>query len=383
MSRIRIALVGVVAAGLMPMSAGAASASESVETSVVNEVLNLEGGWYIASPTKTTVTTSESDPVVSTSESKDYKAQIQQPINPDSTSTWPAKRGVIPVQFKLSEQTKTTSVTKVTKTVKTEKAPSFQSRCQTEDDPVDNYSYVSFYPASSMTIAGITSLKADYEWLVGSNHGGGSLRWMIHTTAGSIEVPYGEIPNYLTDPGQSGVNLITLGDNRFNTTALGGPYYNSWTNVLNGWGDLEVHHFDLIVDGCWTGADQVLDLQSASVNQASKLIPELVLVSNHSATEESDPVTTSAWVQTNQVPAKIVVEKRASDPTVYDGIEQLSSAQGDSTGQFRQIDGKYMYNLKAETLGVGNFNVYIAPDGYTNAQGNAKVLVSPGVFELK
>jgi hypothetical protein len=380
MSRIRIALVGVVAAGLMLMSAGAASASESVETSIVNEVLNLEGGWYIASPTTTTVTTSESDPVVSTSVAKDYKAQIQQPINPDNTSTWPAKRGVIPVQFKLSEQTRTTSVTQVTKTVKTEKGPSFQSRCQTEDDPVDNYSYVSFYPESSMTIADITSLKADYEWLVGSNHGGGSLRWMIHTAAGSIEVPYGEIPNYLTDPdpGQSGVNLITLGDNRFNTTALGGPYYNSWANVLNGWGGLSVHHFDLIVDGCWTGTDQVLDLHTASVNQASKLIPESVLVSNHSTTEESNPVvTTSAWVQTNQVPAKIVVEKQATDTTPLDVIEELSSAQGDTTGQFRQIDGKYMYNLKAETLKSGAFKVYMNVDGF------GKVVNTPGAFELR
>ena len=42
-----------------------------------------------------------------------------------------------------------------------------------------------------------------------------------------------------------------------------------------------------------------------------------------------------------------------------------------------------MYNLKAETLGKGSFNVYIAPDGYTNAQSDTRVLENPGVFELK
>jgi hypothetical protein len=75
----------------------------------------------------------------------DYKAQIQQPINPDGTSTWPAKRGVIPVQFKLTKADKvesrevTTPVartvttteqrTNTITTVTTARTPSFQSVC--------------------------------------------------------------------------------------------------------------------------------------------------------------------------------------------------------------------------------------------------------------
>jgi hypothetical protein len=38
------------------------------------------------------------DPVISTGHQ--YAAQVQQPINPDNTSVWPAKRGVIPVRSK-------------------------------------------------------------------------------------------------------------------------------------------------------------------------------------------------------------------------------------------------------------------------------------------
>src|SRR4029453_16901542 len=89
------------------------------------------------------------------------------------------------------------------------------------------------------------------------------------------------------------------------------------------------------------------------------------------------PLSESAPVQTNAIPAKIVVIKGPNDPTPIDISETLSSAQGDTSGWFRQIERKYMYNMKAETLGAGNFNVYIAPDGYTNAQGNAKVLENP------
>jgi len=68
--------------------------------------------------------------------------------------------------------------------------------------------------------------------------------------------------------------------------------------------------------------------------------------------------------------------KQATDTTPIDVIEELSSAQGDTTGQFRQIDGKYMYNLKAESLQKGSFKVYMVI-------GGTQVMNNPGVFELR
>jgi hypothetical protein len=66
MSRIRIALGGVAAAGLMLMSAGAASAdAPTVQTSVERKVLDLGNGWKINSPTtvKSTTEVSPAGPV--------------------------------------------------------------------------------------------------------------------------------------------------------------------------------------------------------------------------------------------------------------------------------------------------------------------------------
>ena len=122
MSRVRTALVGVIAAGLMLMTAGAASATPEpampvVSTSVLSQSVSIGGGWSITSSTEITETSIESEQIqsrtVPVSETRqqsgdeqqvfpEYKSQIQQPINPDGTSSWPAKRGVIPVQFKLT-----------------------------------------------------------------------------------------------------------------------------------------------------------------------------------------------------------------------------------------------------------------------------------------
>jgi hypothetical protein len=62
------------ALGLFGLSAGTASAS------------TIAGTWSLDAPHTDT-----------------YAAQVQQPINPDGSSVWAAKRGVIPVQFKLTD----------------------------------------------------------------------------------------------------------------------------------------------------------------------------------------------------------------------------------------------------------------------------------------
>jgi hypothetical protein len=56
------------------------------------------------------------------------------------------------------------------------------------------------------------------------------------------------------------------------------------------------------------------------------------------------------------VPSAYIKVKKFNDGVGYEVVnETLSSAQGDDSGKFRQIDGKYMYNLKIESLiGAGD-----------------------------
>jgi len=438
MSRTKVALVGVVAAGLMLMSAGAASAdAPTVQTSVERQVLDLGNGWKINSPTTVKTTTGVSQQVQSKSSDKtesrpgpvatetrtvpDYKAQIQQPINPDGTSTWPAKRGVIPVQFKLTKAdrteqrtgtttesrtvTTTESRTNTITTVTTAQTPSFQSVCGPDDT---SWSVLGLYDniPDGTTVKDITKLQADFNYVQGSSIGG-SLRWDIGTDLGDIHIYYGDSdPGHAwTGTGGTGVNLMDATDDRFddsNSSVGGGTFYNTKQQILDKFKDVGVNNASMVVDSCWTGVDQRVNVANATVgiNGVDHVInnplnervesptqrvsegPWTVTGTSTSPWVAGSPVfglwqtvSTSAGVQTNAIPAFIKVVKVAKDQTPIDTIEELSSAQGDTTGQFRQIDGKYMYNLKAETLGAGNFNVYMVIDN--------NVVQAPGVFELK
>ena len=399
MSRIRIALTGIVAGSLMLMTAGIASASSSSVTEFDN--IELGNSWWLESPTKITTDVQTSSETESRNGASAYTAQIRQPINPDGTSTWPAKRGVIPVQFNLTAApaTETRTVTKTTTAVT--KVPSFQSIGS--DGPSDpgnnNWSALTHVP-DGLKVEDITDLSAKYDWDNGTNHGG-SLRWVINTPGGPIWAHYGSYPNFNDNasPG-AGANLIEQSDLRFDASqeSRGGTPYNTWSDIEALYGSEPVTSVALIIDGGW-GGDQVVDLHSATVNQSTKALQD----SYQGAPDIIDPaypdsttfpawvpgpskVTTSesAWVpgpagtpvQTNAVPAKILVEKYNDGVTETFNSEELSSAQGDTTGTFRQIDGKYMYNLKAETLGKGDFKVFMVINGQ-------KVATSPGLFTLR
>ena len=341
---IRTAVAALAAAALMALAVTPASAAPSTETKHDN--IALGNSWWLESPTEITT-----DQVTTES----YKSQIQQPINPDNTSTWPAKRGVIPVQFKLAKSSKTVeTVTKV---------PSFQS-IGSDNNPSNDWSALTHVPPAGTTVNSIEVLKASFNWLEGTNNHGGSLRWTIHASGGDIWAYYGPYPNFGNDgavggPG-SGDNLITADDLRFDASPRHGPTYATWNDVENLYGSESVDSVALIVESGWQqnvlGGDQKVDLQSATVNSSTKTIDD-----SYTSTETLSEV---VGATTNEPPAKILVQKVAKDGTPLDVVEQLSSAQGDTSGQFRQIDGKYMYNLKAETLGAGNFQVFMVVDGY-------------------
>jgi hypothetical protein len=160
MSRIRTALVGVVAAGLMLMSAGAASAAPSSVTEFDN--IALGDSWWLESSTEittdvTTTTSTESQTIPGS-----YKAQVQQPINPDGTSTWPDKRGVIPVQFKLTKSDTVQRKTDTTTTTTVTKVPSFKS-IGSDSESHNDWAALTHVPPSGTTVASLTDIRSDFD----------------------------------------------------------------------------------------------------------------------------------------------------------------------------------------------------------------------------
>lgn len=315
---------------LLPLALGAAMLVAPV---AANAATFQQGHWTLDAPGGA---------------SKSFAAQVQQPINPNGSSVWPAKRGVIPVQFKVTETDKSGF-----------RFESLVGAADPNNDPDNDYSNVVWTPPSTMKVSQLTSLVANYSWLQGNVHFG-SLRWSINTPAGNVHVYYGPYPNFGNDgmyggPG-SGDNLLNQTDLRFDTSQVGGTFYDTREGMLALVGDNQVNWVGLILDS----GDQRLNLSSASVNGDQFNFPA--------------PVDSS--FQTNAPDAKLVVEKY-NDGLLEDVLtETLSSAQGDVGGNFRKVDGKYIYNLDASSLGKGDFKVFIQIDG-------VNVLNSPGTFTLK
>jgi hypothetical protein len=256
--------------------------------------------------------------------SSSYQSSIQQPIDADGSSTWQAKRGQIPVKFKV-----TATSTKA-----------FQSL---QSGGVNAYSALNFTP-TSLTVSQLTSLSAAYSFTTGSNHGG-SLRWSISTPVGEVFVYYGDEPNYTGTPNQSGTNMIAdTSALRVDTGQVGGTFYDTWAHALELVGSQPVNRASLVLDGGW-GGDQILNLSSAEVNGNSHAF-----------------VAGSSTTQTNAAPAYITLTRLG--PADGDPVDEnlITSVQGDTGKQYRQVDGMYMYNLdlKALNLGSGQYRVFIS-----------------------
>ena len=378
-------LTVVVAAGaIMLMTAGIASASSETTTSTAREVLDLGNGWFSNSPVTTDVTKDVTQTPRTRTVPGDFTAQVQQPINPNGTSTWPAKRGVLPVQFKLTKFDKVEQTLDTVTDTTTVKTPRFELVCGPDDTA---YSVIGKYAQipTGTTVKDITKVQAGFNFMAGAS-AKGSLRWDIGTEFGDLHVYYGDGPNWTGDGGTD-VNLMDATDNRFddgNTSIPGGTFYNTKAQILDKVGDAKVNNVSLVVDSCWAGTDQKLDIDYATVGikgEDSTIANPLAPKTSNS--EVVTPVNvwtligTSNPVQTNDVPAKLVVKKFNDGNNTEVVNEVLSSAQGDATGMFRQIDGKYMYNLKIESLtGPGDYRVYMNINGQD-------VLTSPGEFSLR
>jgi hypothetical protein len=301
-----------------------------------------------------------------------YQTAVRAPINADGTSTFAAKRGVVPVQFDLLAGTNTT-----TTTTRTYDPPVWQS-IGSSTSTADDYSFATFTPSSAMTFSDIANLSATYAFTQGNCYVG-SLRWTINVTHGTtsqnVHVYYGT-PNgpdqgcSAGDPvgSGSGQNLISTGvADRFEIQGAGSPVYTTHANVAAVVGADPVNWVSLILDSGWK-ADQKADISNVTVND-NTFVPKTSEVIN----TETTPGT---FTKTCDLPdAGINVVK--SDASAGDTVNEAVSVQpSDTDALFRQVDCKYIYNLSVSSLtGTGTYRVYANIDGVN--------VPDPAKFDLK
>jgi hypothetical protein len=265
-----------------------------------------------------------------------YSTQIQEPIKADGTSNFKfTGKSVIPIKFKLL----------------TSPGPVILQSINSDSDTANDYSYLSFTPSSPLTFGQLTELIASYNFTEG-NCAGGSLRWSVRVSpTQSIFIYYGEHPNFTdcTTPGptinQSGLNIIGRPEARYDTTQVGGTFYDTYANALTSYGSRPVIRVSLVLDSGWV-ADQRVNLGNVSVN-GNAFVPE-----SGTPTETCD-----------LPPAEIQITKVLGAPEGPVN-EPISIQPGKDDSDFRIVDCKYMYNLATSSLsGPGRYQVEAVIDG--------------------
>jgi hypothetical protein len=364
MKAIHILRISVLTIALGALGAGLASATAST------------GTWYFR-PDQTFTTSS----VVT--QGFTYQSAVRPPINADGSSNWPAKRGVIPLQFDLLAAPTTT-----TTTTKTYDSPVWQSLqsgwpytflqlCLQKD--LHGPGYCPDAPAvPALTFNDITNLSATYEFTAGDCHTG-SLRWIIYVQHGldvlSVYAYYGT-PNG-PDQGCSGLNsgsgqnLITTGitPDRFELQGAGAPVYTTYAamQALTNGGTDKVVAVQLTLDSGYAG-DQKANVSNVTVND-NTWFPK---------TTEATITTTvdGPGAKTCTLPAA-ELRWAKNDATPTGAINEAESIQPKDTGQFyRQVDCKYIYNLDVSSLsGAGTYTVWVRIGGVN--------LAEPATFDLR
>lgn len=265
-----------------------------------------------------------------------YAVSVQQPINADGTSRFSGNgNAVIPVKFSLAQGV----------------GPFAFESILSDATSTNDYSFLSFRPDPAKTFNDITVLKASYSFLQG-NCGGGSLRWSvtvdvgndgITSNDGSVFIYYGNLPNFTdcTTNSQSGTNMIGLGDLRYDTSQVGGTFYDSYANAQALVGSAKVRSAALVIDSGWFAGDQRLTLASATVND-----------NTFTPSPGSSP---SATCDLPEAAIKVTKTAGATSGAVN---EPVSIQPGDTNNTFRKVDCKYMYNLATSSLsGTGTYKV--------------------------
>jgi hypothetical protein len=272
-----------------------------------------------------------------------YVTAVQQPVNVDGTSNFKSTgKAVIPLKFSLA----------------TGSGPVVFQSIGSDTDLDNDFSYLSFTPDAQLLFSEIGNLSAVYNFTQGNCHGG-ALRWSVRVSATqSVFIYYGDYAAFTdcTTAGpatnQSGLNMISLTDLRFDTSQVGGTFYDTYTNALGLVGNMPIIRASLVLDGGWAG-DQVLSPSNVTVN-----------------TNTFVPAAGGVTPTCDLPPATIQITKTSGSP--LGGVnEPLTVQPGDDNSQFRIVDCKYMYNLATASLsGPGTYSVEVVIDG-TPAAGAA------------
>jgi hypothetical protein len=319
-----------------------------------------------------------------------YKSAVRPPINADGSSNWPAKRGVIPVQFDLlSAPTTTTTTTKtyappVWQSLQADGSYSFAQICLVKD--LYGPGYCPDAPvAPALSFNDIQNLSANYFFTAGDCQAG-SLRWDVYVQHGAnvetVEVYYGNPNGVPNPPGQScsgaesetGKNLIldpTVPVNRFEMLGgwgVPGPLYTTYADAVasTNAGTDKVVAVQLTLDSGFAG-DQKANISNITVND-NTFVPKTI--------ETTSSTVTGDYAKTCTLPAA-ELRWAKNDATPTGAVNEAESIQPKDTGQFyRNVDCKYIYNLDVSSLnGVGTYTVWVNIGGV-----NIQV---PATFDLK
>jgi hypothetical protein len=141
----------------------------------------------------------------------------------------------------------------------------------------DDYSGLEARLPKGTTFGELTSLSTDY-YVQEGGCGAGAPRFQVGldtdgdgTRNGSVFVYIGQAPNFDCSAAagvwQSTGNLIGNGDLRFDTSQLGGTFYDSYAHALSAYGSATVTSISLVADGGWAfGGVQEILVDNALVN---------------------------------------------------------------------------------------------------------------------
>jgi hypothetical protein len=260
-----------------------------------------------------------------------YTTAVQPPINADGTSNFKSTgKSVIPVKFSLA----------------TAPGPVIFQSIGSDTDTTNDYSYLSFAPTTALAFNQLTNLSAQYTFTEGDCHGG-ALRWSIGISpTTSLFIYYGAEPNTTnctTEDGgvssQSGLNMIGRLDLRYDTSQLGGTFYDTYAHALALIGSTPITSATLVLDGGW-GGDQVVTPSNVTVN-----------------TNTFVPAGGGSVLTCTLPPATIQITK-LSGSTTGAVNEPLTIQPADNNSQFRVVGCNYMYNLDTSSLsGAGRYEV--------------------------
>src|SRR5262249_27580026 len=122
----------------------------------------------------------------------------------------------------------------------------------------DWYGGIAFSPRKGLTFSGIKQLNADYMLAAGTLGGGSppvpvNIRGGDGNFVGNVFVYLGTPPNFMDDTQgwQTTGNLIKATDLRYDTSQVGGTFYDDYAGAVDLVGGAEVLGIQLVVDGGW------------------------------------------------------------------------------------------------------------------------------------